>query len=50
VSGLIKLAREHERRVLEPFGLQRAADLKQTLRHMIELHQHAVDDSDDEEA
>jgi hypothetical protein len=24
--------------VLEPFGLQRAADLKDTLRRMIELH------------
>ena len=31
-AGLIKLAREHERRVLEPFGLQRAADLKATLK------------------
>ena len=45
VSGLIKLAREHERRVLEPFGLQRAAELKETLRHMIELHQHAGDEA-----
>jgi len=38
VSKLIGLAREHERRVLEPFGLERAEDLKQTLRRMIELH------------
>ena len=41
VAGLIKLAREHERRVLEPFGLQRAATLKETLRQMIKLHQHS---------
>jgi DNA-binding MarR family transcriptional regulator len=38
VAGLIKAAREHENRVLEPFGLQRAADLKATLKRMIELH------------
>jgi DNA-binding MarR family transcriptional regulator len=38
VSGLIKLAREHEQRVLEPFGLARAADLKETLKQMIEMH------------
>ena len=35
---LIELAREHELRVLEPFGLQRAEELKTTLRQMIELH------------
>ncbi len=45
VAGLIKLAREHERRVLEPFGLQRAADLKATLKRMIALHQHEGDDA-----
>jgi DNA-binding MarR family transcriptional regulator len=38
VSRLIPLARDHERRVLEPFGLQRAEDLKATLRSIIELH------------
>jgi len=38
VAGLIPLALEHERRVLEPFGLARAADLKTTLRRMIDLH------------
>lgn len=38
VSGLIKLAREHEHRVLEPFGLERAAELKATLKRMIALH------------
>src|SRR5438105_6090287 len=27
VAGLIPLAREHERRVLEPFGVKRAAEL-----------------------
>jgi DNA-binding MarR family transcriptional regulator len=50
VAGLIRLAREHENRVLEPFGLQRAADLKTTLKRMIELHKGpANDDADDEE-
>ena len=38
VEHLMELAREHERRVLEPFGLQRAEELKSTLRHIIELH------------
>lgn len=38
VSHLIKLAREHELRVLEPFGLARAGQLKDALRQMIELH------------
>jgi DNA-binding MarR family transcriptional regulator len=38
VSRLIVLARAHEQRVLEPFGLQRAEELKSTLRHIIELH------------
>jgi DNA-binding MarR family transcriptional regulator len=38
VSRLIELARVHEQRVLEPFGLRRAEELKSTLRHIIELH------------
>jgi DNA-binding MarR family transcriptional regulator len=38
VSRLIALAREHEARVLEPFGLTRAEELKTTLRRIIELH------------
>jgi DNA-binding MarR family transcriptional regulator len=38
VHHLMDLAREHETRVLEPFGLARAAQLKDTLRRMIELH------------
>ena len=38
VSRLIALAREHEERVLEPFGLTRAEELKATLRRIIELH------------
>lgn len=41
VDKLIGLAREHERRVLEPFGMQRAEALKQTLRRIIELHAQA---------
>jgi DNA-binding MarR family transcriptional regulator len=38
VAKLIALAREHELRVLEPFGLTRAEELKATLRRIIELH------------
>jgi len=38
VTKLIDLAREHERRVLEPFGLRRGAELKSTLRRLIHLH------------
>ena len=38
VAKLIDLAREHEHRVLEPFGLAHAEELKKTLRRMIELH------------
>lgn len=38
VEHLMDLAREHERRVLEPFGLLRAEELKNTLRQMIEVH------------
>ena len=44
VEHLMELAREHEHRVLEPFGLQRAEDLKATLRQMIELHAHVPGD------
>ncbi len=45
VSRLIPLAREHEQRVLEPFGLQRAEELKSTLRSIIELHETPVLDT-----
>ena len=45
VSRLIALARVHEQRVLEPFGLQRAEELKKTLRHMIDLHRRAAPDA-----
>ena len=38
VSRLIALAHAHEARVLEPFGLPRAEELKETLRRIIELH------------
>lgn len=38
VAQLMELAREHERKVLEPFGLLRAEELKGTLRQMIQLH------------
>jgi DNA-binding MarR family transcriptional regulator len=46
VSKLIPLARAHEQRVLEPFGLQRAEDLKSTLRSIIELHRGSVAEED----
>ena len=48
VAKLMDLAREHERRVLEPFGLKRAQALKATLRRMIELHLQRPDDAADE--
>lgn len=38
VAGLIEMAKEHERRVLEPFGLARSNELKKTLKQMIEMH------------
>ena len=46
VAELIPLAREHERRVLGPFGLARAAELKATLRKMIDLHEPAAGDDE----
>ena len=49
VAGLIPLALEHEHRVLEPFGLARAAELKATLRRMIDLHKDGAADLADEE-
>lgn len=39
VSQLIKLAREHEQRVLEPFGMLAAAELKATLKTIIAMHE-----------
>lgn len=38
VATLIRLAREHEQRVLQPFGLARAEELKEVLRGMIDMH------------
>ena len=49
VEHLMELAREHERRVLEPFGLQRAEELKRTLRSIIELHAYAPGETAEEE-
>ena len=43
VASLTRLAREHERRVLEPFGIDRADALKDMLRRMIESHRGACD-------
>lgn len=48
VKHLIELARSHEHRVLEPFGLARADELKKTLRQMIEQHVGSAEaDGDD---
>jgi len=44
---LVPLAREHERRVLQPFGLARAQDLKATLRSIVELHRDVAGEADD---
>ena len=38
MERLMELARDHELRVLEPFGPAYAEELKNTLRRMIELH------------
>ena len=38
VSSLISLAREHEHRVLQPFGLARAKELKSVLREIVATH------------
>jgi DNA-binding MarR family transcriptional regulator len=48
-AGLIKLALEHEHRVLEPFGLKSASDLKATLKRMIELHKGLAEEDGEEE-
>jgi len=45
VAGLIDLALVHEHRVLEPFGLARSAELKSTLKQMIELHKNLAEES-----
>lgn len=44
VARLIPLAREHEQRILEPFGLERAEALKSTLRGIVELHRATASD------
>ena len=49
VKHLMELAREHEHRVLEPFGLKSAEVLKDTLRLMIELHANAPTEEAEEE-
>jgi DNA-binding MarR family transcriptional regulator len=49
VEHLMELAREHELRVLEPFGLARAEELKRILRRLIELHAHAPGDTAEED-
>jgi DNA-binding MarR family transcriptional regulator len=45
VSGLIDLAKEHEHRVLQPFGIARSNELKKTLRQMIEMHAELAQES-----
>jgi DNA-binding MarR family transcriptional regulator len=46
VEHLMTLARDHELRVLEPFGLLRAEELKNTLRQMIALHAGTAPDAE----
>lgn len=46
-ARLIALAKDHERRVLAPFGLEQAEGLKAALRRIIELHRPASDGDDD---
>lgn len=36
---LVELSHAHEKRVLEPFGMDRADDLKRMLRQLIDFHQ-----------
>lgn len=50
IERLIGLAREHEWRVLEPFGIARADDLKNTLRQLIQLHARRESIPDEERA
>ncbi len=47
LADLIRQAKKHERRVLEPFGLASADELKATLRRMIELHQPSKEQAPD---
>lgn len=49
VKHLMELATEHERRVLEPFGLKSAEALKTTLRRMIEMHENAASEVTDDD-
>ena len=49
VAGLIELAKEHEHRVLEPFGMARSNELKKTLQQMIEMHAELAQDSGSDE-
>lgn len=41
VANLVRQAQEHERKILQPFGLKRAETLKSTLRGIIELYKKA---------
>jgi DNA-binding MarR family transcriptional regulator len=45
VAGLIDLAKEHEHRVLEPFGIARSNELKKTLKQMIAMHADLAQDT-----
>ncbi len=50
VADLIELANEHERRVLEPFGMGQSLQLKKTLKQMIEMHKNLAGEAPDSEA
>jgi DNA-binding MarR family transcriptional regulator len=46
VEHLMDLAREHESRLIEPFGQKRSEELKKTLRQLIALHDGTPPDVD----
>ncbi len=46
VKHLMGLAHEHEMRVMEPFGVVRSEELKNTLRQLIALHTNPLPDID----
>jgi DNA-binding MarR family transcriptional regulator len=49
VGKLIEEAKEHERRVLDPFGLERSQELKATLLQMIALHKGGGEEPPEED-
>ena len=50
IGTLMAQAREHERRVLEPFGLNRAEELKRVLRQLIAMRRQGGVDGEERRA